>query len=1118
MTLQRRFETKVLVAFIAAMLVVIALATMTWKVADDAASAAQTVEHTRAVLNNLARTRGYTLQIELTTQNFRLTGDPANLVERNAAIAERESTLEHIRQLTVDNARQQQRWTELREITNRRLAISRQIELLRKTQGQDAANAYVATVPLRATRTRTYELLNEMDAEERRLLTEREAGYAQARRMLVVAGTLVAALLAALLSATYALIRQQLRETEASQRALADSEENLSTTLHSIGDAVMATDTAGCITRMNPVAEQLSGWPISLAQGRPVDEVFRIISERTREPAEVPVAKVLATGETQGLANHTALIARDGTEHPIADSAAPIRDTQGRLRGVVLVFRDVSTERKAERIIHEQNALLEADVRERTARLQESEDHLHSVISAVPALIAFVNAERRYVYVNDQYRARFAPGREDITGCTVEEILGEERYAVACPLISKVLAGQAQGYDWQPFPGVWQTIRYMPKYNADGTIAGYYVLGTDITERKHFEERIQTLNSELEQRVRELEHVSRALRTLSAGNRTMLRANEEQSLLESMCHAIVTAGGYGMAVVWYRGENADPALRPMAESGYPGGMAALRLFGLSLTDSALGQGVTSAAIRHGEVRLVRNMRSDPNYAPWQDKLHGATSGLSCPLRVGGDIIGALSIYDPEPDSFDDDEIALLTESADDLAFGLATLRTRAEQERVQAAMHHMMRHDALTGLPNVVEFTEALVAAVEDSSSPRVPLVALQLNIERLGEINDVLGSAHGDQIVRDFGQRLRESAPASAVVARLRGDEFGVLAPAQDTAAAMAVADSLELGLARPFQVADIELEVTAKTGIALYPSHGSTAQELLRRMGKALYQAKSRGVDRCLFEPAQHQDQVERLNLAGELRRAIDGGQLRVYLQPKVGFASGQVCGSEALVRWQHPRRGLLPPALFIGLAEQTGLIKPLTEWLIVAVLDLLRDWQANDRALPIAINLSTRNFRDEHLFDKFHHWQSERGVSRGLLEVEITESAVMEDAEYALRVLHALRSEGIPLYVDDFGTGYSSLSYLQKLPVDYIKIDQSFVAAMSDNRDSAMIVRSTIDLVHDLGRKTVAEGVETREHWEQLSDLGCDIAQGYFIARPMPAEEFQRWVANFSHPGIE
>jgi len=489
MTLQPRFETKVLVAFIAAMLVVIALATMTWKVADDAASAAQTVEHTHAVLNNLARTRGYTLQIELTTQSFRLTGDPANLVERNAAIAERENTLEHIRQLTVDNARQQQRWTELREITNRRLAISRQIELLRKTQGQGAADAYVATAPLRATRTRTYELLSEMDAEERRLLTEREAGYAQARRMLVVAGALVAALLAALLSATYALIRQQLRETEASQRALADSEESLSTTLHSIGDAVMATDTAGRITRMNPVAEQLSGWSISQAQGRPVDEVFRIISERTREPAEIPVAKVLTTGETQGLANHTALIARDGTEHPIADSAAPIRDTQGRLRGVVLVFRDVSTERKAEHIIHEQNALLEADVRERTARLQESEDHLHSVISAVPALIAFVNAERRYVYVNDQYRARFAPGREDITGCTVEEILGEERYAVACPLISKVLAGQAQGYDWQPFPGVWQTIRYMPKYNADGTIAGYYVLGTDITERKHFEER-----------------------------------------------------------------------------------------------------------------------------------------------------------------------------------------------------------------------------------------------------------------------------------------------------------------------------------------------------------------------------------------------------------------------------------------------------------------------------------------------------------------------------------------------------------------------------------------------------------------------------------------------------
>lgn len=1115
MTSWASFKSKVAIAFGAATLVVATLAVSTWRVADDAVHAARLVAQTYEVLNDLARTRGYSLQVELTTQNFRLSGDADHLVERDKAMAARESSLRNIGQLTVDNPAQQRRWTELLQIINQRMAISRQIERLRKTQGAEAANAFVATAPLKATRTRTYQLLSEMDMDARQRLAQRLAEHAQARQALVHAGALVAVMLVALLGSTYFLIRRQLRTTEASQRALADNEENLSTTLHSIGDAVLATDIAGRITRMNPVAERLTGWRIAQAHGLPVEEVFHIVHDQTREPVPVPVAAVLATGETQVLSDHCVLIARDGTEWPVADSAAPIRDAKGLLRGVVLVFRDVTAEREAARIIREQNALLEADVRKRTAQWHESESHLRSIISTVPALIAYVNAERRYVYVNAQYRECFAPDREDITGCMVREILGEDRYAIASALIDKVLAGTRQAYDWQPFPGVWQTIQYAPKHDADGRVAGYYVLGTDITQRKHFEERIQSLNTELEQRVRELEHVSRALRTLSAGNRTMLRASEEEALLESMCRAIVTAGGYGMAVVWYRGDGLGDALRPVAECGYPGGMEALRPLGLRPTDAELGQDPTPAAIRDEKPRLVRRMGSDPAPASGQGRLARLTSGLSCPLHVDGTVIGALSIYDLEPDTFGDDEITLLTESAEDLAFGISSLRARMEQQRVHAAMQHMMRHDVLTGLPNAIEFTEALAAAVEGASAPVRPMAALQLNVERLGEINDVLGYIHGDQILRDFGQRLRECLPPHALVARLRGDEFAVLAPIQNSAEVLALTETLDASLSRPFPVADIELDVSANIGIALYPEHGSTAQELLRRMGKALYYAKANGLNQCLFDPSQQRDQTGRLKMAGELRRAISGGQLRLFLQPKVEMASGRVCGAEALVRWEHPQQGLILPGAFIGLAEQTGLIKPLTEWVIVAALDLLQDWQARGCAIPIAINLSARNFRDAQLFSKYRNWHAQRSVAPGLLEVEITESTVMEDAEYALRILHALRGEGIPLYVDDFGTGYSSLSYLQKLPVDYIKIDQSFVAAMTHNRDSAAIVRSTIDLVHDLGCKTVAEGVETLEHWELLANLGCDIAQGYFLAKPMPPEIFLQWAAGFGAP---
>lgn len=209
------------------------------------------------------------------------------------------------------------------------------------------------------------------------------------------------------------------------------------------------------------------------------------------------------------------------------------------------------------------------------------------------------------------------------------------------------------------------------------------------------------------------------------------------------------------------------------------------------------------------------------------------------------------------------------------------------------------------------------------------------------------------------------------------------------------------------------------------------------------------------------------------------------------------------------------MIPPNEFIGLAEQTGLIKPLTEWVIETGLRLIQGWEHQGCALPIAVNLSARNLRDENLLEKIRHLHSKWGIAAGRLELEITESAVMDDAGLALRVLHSLRDEGIPLYIDDFGTGYSSLSYLQKLPVEYIKIDQSFVQHMSISKDSSLIVQSTIDLVHDLGRKTVAEGIETQDHWDQLAALGCDIAQGYFIARPMPAEDFLPWLQQFRAP---
>ena len=1109
------FVSKVSLSFGAAVLVVTGLSLATWRVAQDAADAARWVEHTHDVIHGLDQVRHDTLQIEFSTQGFRITGDTARLAERNAAIAEREAALVQLRRLTQDNAAQQERWRQLRQVLDERLAISRRVEQLRKTLGKAAANAYVAAAPLQETRQRTYRLIDDMKADELQLLEERNSQRQAARTKMVVTGALVSFLLLLVLSATYSLIRRQLRETEASQRALAASEQNLAITLHSIGDGVLVTDVRSRIRRMNPVAEQLTGWTQAEALGHPIETVFRIVHETTRQPAEIPVGKVLASGEVQGLANHTILLSRDGREIPIADSAAPICDAKDKIDGVVLVFRDVSTERQAQRLVEQQNELLNQRVLERTSQLRDAEDHLRGVINGAPALIAYVDTTQRYVYANTLYCQRFASDGRDITGLTICEVVGEERYAAAQAALARALQGEPQNYDWQPFPGVWQQSRYIPRRDASGSIAGCYILGTDITERKLAEAQIRQLNTHLASQIEELRHVSRALRTLSAGNRALVRATEKLDLLNSMCEVITSSGGYRYAAVWYCNDDEQHSMRLMAQNGYPDGFDALARLNPSWADNERGRSVIGSAVRDGQTAVARDLATNPAYAPWRPYLFGVASGMACPLFVGGKVIGVLSIYSDEADAFTGGEVELLEELAGDMAFGIASMRARMEQRRTQEAMHTLTYFDTLTGLPNATQFSSLLESSIESHGQSQRSFAVLQTNIGRLSEINDALGFAHGDQLLRAFAARMRHAAPESATVVRLRGDEFAILLPDSDAESALAQVRRLEEALAQPFPIADIPLDISVTIGIVLYPQHGTTPHDLYQHMDIAMRQARQADNTHAIYDPALGHIQPSRLSLASELRRAIEQGDLQLYLQPKVHIASGRVQGAEGLVRWPHASRGMIPPGEFIGLAEQTGLIRPLTDWVMEAGLRTAHALHGRGIRQPIAINLSARNLRDEHLLRKVQQLQDRLGNLGGLLELEITETALMDDAEYALRILNRLHEAGIRLYIDDFGTGYSSLSYLQKLPVDYIKIDQSFVRALSSSKDSSIIVRTTIDLAHDIGRAVVAEGVETREHWDQLADYGCDLAQGYFIARPMPQERFESWLQQFRPP---
>jgi diguanylate cyclase (GGDEF)-like protein/PAS domain S-box-containing protein len=778
------------------------------------------------------------------------------------------------------------------------------------------------------------------------------------------------------------------------------------------------------------------------------------------------------------------------------------------------LLRNETAARKVRRLIEEQNAMLEQRVRRRTEQLRDSEAHLHALINHIPVMVAFIDAQQRHVYANRQYAKCFAPARASIVGCALREILGDERHADIAAMLADAPGADGFGHDWQPFPGVWQHIRCIPRHGAAEEDAGFYLMGIDITERKLAERQIGALNSRLAAHVDELNHVSRALRTLSAGNRSMLHALDEQDLLESACAQIVAAGGYRMACVWYRPDNHGGWLQPMAQNGHAGGMQELRRIRDEGGGDPHARTAIAIAMRSGSPWVVRNLHEDPAYAPWRKRIAMYGCCIALPLRIGDAIIGALAIYSANPDDFSESEIGLLDESADDMAFGIATFRARAEKGRIAQAMHRLTYYDELTGLPNENQLTQQIHAEIES----RREFSMLQANVERLRDINEALGFASGDELLRHFGARLRSAAPADATVARLRADEFAIFLTRHPVADAIKVAQRIESSLTQAFTIAGLAIAVSARIGIAHFPNHGASVHELYRSLDTAVNHARAKGWRYAIFDPAYGRRQTKRLLMVSELRQAIDSGQLRLYLQPKVEMESGRVSGAEGLLRWQHAERGTILPEEFIGLAEQTALIEPLTEWVIDTALRLSAAWRADGGALPIAVNLSAVNLRDDSLLDKVRALQAKHGSVPGMLEMELTESMLMDDAEHALHVLRLLRAENIPLHIDDFGTGYSSLSYLQRLPVDCIKIDRSFVHAMLDNEDAARIVRSTIALAHDLGRKVVAEGVETRGHWDRLAEFGCDIAQGFFIAEPMEAERFRDWVERFVPPQRE
>jgi diguanylate cyclase (GGDEF)-like protein len=451
-----------------------------------------------------------------------------------------------------------------------------------------------------------------------------------------------------------------------------------------------------------------------------------------------------------------------------------------------------------------------------------------------------------------------------------------------------------------------------------------------------------------------------------------------------------------------------------------------------------------------------------------------------------------------------------------LYLGLFHLVWQASRRlRRQSALNEQLAtHDPLTGLPNRSLLKDRVHQALAATGrTGRCPALLL-LDLDRFKEINDTLGHHHGDLLLQQVGDRLRGALRTSDTVARLGGDEFVVLLPdVPSSEAALGTAEKLLAALNQPFVLDDVTLDVEASFGLAVYPDHGDTFDSLLQHADVAMYTAKESHAGVCLYEPNQDVNSPRRLALLGELRQAIaDENQLTLHYQPKVQVATGEVAGVEALLRWQHPRHGLLGPMEFIPAAERTGLIRPLTLKVLDTALTQIRRWTEAGIELNIAVNVSTRCLLDSDFPDQVERLLAAAAVPAERLELEITESTIMSDPEQAMQVLTRLADLGIALAIDDFGTGYSSLSYLKQLPVHQLKIDRSFIMDMQLGASDEAIVRSSVDLARNLGLDVVAEGVETEQTWQHLADLGCDEAQGYYFSRPMPAGDLPTWITSW------